>query len=370
MNKQSFSARLLAWFEQHGRKGLPWQQNPTPYRVWVSEIMLQQTQVATVIPYFERFMQRFPDVAALAASTQDEVLHHWAGLGYYARGRNLHKAAQLICDRHGGRFPETIDEVVALPGIGRSTAGAILSLALGQHHTILDGNVKRVLARHCAIDGWPGTPAIEKSMWRLAEARTPEGTTAAYTQAIMDLGATVCRRSKPLCGECPVADDCMALAAALVDQLPASKPRKKLPLRKGVLLVLQNEAGELLLQRRPPAGIWGGLWCFPESPGGEMGEPVDGAAVSEWCRAQLGCDLQRLQSGAPQRHTFSHYHYEVTPLHAHARIVESVVMDADSHLWYNPASVTALGLAAPVRRVIEQAEPISSKGPLINSELI
>ncbi len=351
MSKRRFSTRLLAWFEQHGRKDLPWQQNPTPYRVWVSEIMLQQTQVATVIPYFERFMLSFPDVATLAAATQDEVLHHWAGLGYYARGRNLHKAAQVICDQHGGRFPETIDEVVALPGIGRSTAGAILSLSLGQYHPILDGNVKRVLARHCAIDGWPGTPVIEKAMWLLAEERTPQKEAAAYTQAIMDLGATLCRRSKPLCGECPVAGDCMALAAGLVDQLPTPKARKKLPLRKGVLLVLQNEAGELLLTRRPPAGIWGGLWCFPEGPGGES----DDAALAEWCRAELGCDLLSLQTGAAQRHTFSHYHYEVTPLHAHAKAVESMVMDDDSHLWYNPASITALGLAAPVRRLIEQA---------------
>jgi len=349
MSRERFSTRLLAWFEKHGRKDLPWQHNPTAYRVWVSEIMLQQTQVATVIPYFERFMKSFPDVQALAAATQDEVLHHWAGLGYYARGRNLHKAAQVICEQHGGVFPDTIDEVIALPGIGRSTAGAVLSLALKQHHPILDGNVKRVLARHCAIDGWPGVPSIQKDMWLLAEERTPKKNTDSYTQAIMDLGATVCRRSKPLCGECPVSQDCMALAGALVDQLPASKPRKKLPLRKGVLLVLENEAGEWLLQRRPPAGIWGGLWCFPEGP-----SEVDDKAVSEWCRSELGCDLLNVKSGAVQRHTFSHYHYEVTPLHARAKNMESVVMDDDSRLWYNPASIKALGLAAPVRRIIEQ----------------
>jgi len=349
MSKQQFSTRLLAWFEQHGRKDLPWQQDPTAYRVWVSEIMLQQTQVATVIPYFERFMKSFPDVQALAAATQDEVLHHWAGLGYYARGRNLHKAAQMICEQHDGRFPEAIDEVIALPGIGRSTAGAVLSLALKQYHPILDGNVKRVLARHCAVDGWPGAPAVQKMMWLLAEERTPKKNTDFYTQAIMDLGATVCRRSKPLCGECPVAQDCMALAGALVDQLPTSKPRKKLPLRKGVLLVLENEAGEWLLQRRPPAGIWGGLWCFPEGP-----SEADEATMNEWCRTELGCNLSEIESGDLQRHTFSHYHYEVTPLHAHAKAVESVVMDDDTRLWYNPASIKALGLAAPVRRVIDQ----------------
>ncbi len=350
MNTAGFSSRLLAWFEQHGRKDLPWQQNPTAYRVWVSEIMLQQTQVATVIPYFERFMLRFPDLASLAAATQDAILHHWAGLGYYARGRNLHKAAQVICERHDGQFPETIEEVIALPGIGRSTAGAVLSLALKQHHPILDGNVKRVLARHCAIDGWPGAPTIQKRMWQLAEARTPKQRCDLYTQAIMDLGATICRRSKPRCGECPVSSDCMALAAGLVDQLPAPKPRKKLPLRKGVLLVLQNEAGEWLLQRRPPAGIWGGLWCFPEGPSGAL----KGDALREWCRRELGCELINVENGAVQRHTFSHYCYEVTPLHGHANVVESVVMDDDSRLWYNPASIMALGLAAPVRRVIDQ----------------
>ncbi|MCF6322929.1 MAG: A/G-specific adenine glycosylase [Gammaproteobacteria bacterium] len=349
MSRQRFSTRLLAWFEQHGRKDLPWQQNPTAYRVWVSEIMLQQTQVATVIPYFERFMKSFPDVQALAAATQDEVLHHWAGLGYYARGRNLHKAAQVICEQHSGQFPETIEAVIALPGIGRSTAGAVLSLALKQCHPILDGNVKRVLARHCAIDGWPGVLSIQKEMWLLAEERTPKKNSDFYTQAIMDLGATVCRRSKPLCGACPVSQDCMALAGALVDQLPTSKPRKNLPLRKGVLLVLENEAGEWLLQRRPPAGIWGGLWCFPEGP-----NEVDDKAMREWCRSELGCDLFDVESGAVQRHTFSHYHYEVMPLHAHAKLMDSVVMDDDSRLWYNPASIKVLGLAAPVRRIIEQ----------------
>lgn len=351
MDSACFSQRLLTWSAQHGRKDLPWQQNPTPYRVWVSEIMLQQTQVATVIPYFERFMQRFPAVNALAAATQDEVLHLWAGLGYYARGRNLHKAAQAVRDQHNGRFPETIDGVMALSGIGRSTAGAILSLSLGHRHAILDGNVKRVLARHCAIEGWPGTPAIERAMWLVSEQRTPSRDSAAYTQAIMDLGATLCRRSKPLCGECPVSSDCAALATARVEQFPTSKPRKQLPLRKGMLLVLQNEAGELLLQRRPPVGIWGGLWCFPERPVAAH----DDEALREWCRVALGCDLVSLQTGERQRHTFSHYHYEVTPLHAHAKVVESVVMDDDSRLWYNPASIAALGLAAPVKRIIDQA---------------
>lgn len=345
----NFSTRLLKWFDQHGRKDLPWQQNPTPYRVWVSEIMLQQTQVATVIPYFERFMKSFPDIASLATATQDDVLHHWAGLGYYARGRNLHKAAQVIRDRHGGSFPKTLDEVTALPGIGRSTAGAILSLSLGQYHPILDGNVKRVLARHCAIEGWPGIPAIEKEMWQLAEARTPKKDTAEYTQAIMDLGATLCRRSKPDCGECPVANDCVALATDRVDQLPSPKPRRKLPVRDGLLLVLRNDAGELLLQRRPPTGIWGGLWCFPESPVAD----IEDNTFDEWCRTSLGCELIEIKADPVQRHTFSHYHFDVTPLHAHAKVVESTIMDEGSSLWYNPSSTESLGLAAPVRRLID-----------------
>ena len=217
---------MIAWFAQHGRKDLPWQQDPTPYRVWVSEIMLQQTQVRTVIPYYQRFMQAFPDLRALAAAPLDQVLHHWSGLGYYARARNLHRAAQRIRDDHAGRFPEDIEVVMRLPGIGRSTAGAVLSLACGQRHAILDGNVKRVLARFHAVEGWPGKTAVLEQLWALAEAATPQRDVAAYNQAMMDLGATLCRRGTPECPSCPLQSDCRACKLGRQSEFPAPRPRR------------------------------------------------------------------------------------------------------------------------------------------------
>src|SRR5512143_1680958 len=232
MSDDHFAARLLAWFDNHGRKDLPWQHDPTPYRVWVSEVMLQQTQVVTVIPYYQRFMARFPDVAALADASVDDVLAHWSGLGYYSRARNLHRAAQVVRDDHAGRFPETIDEIMALPGIGRSTAGAILALALKQHHPILDGNVKRVLSRYHAVDGWPGAPAVERILWQLAEGHTPVQRVNDYTQAIMDLGATLWTRSRLQCKACPQQQGCQALALNTQTRFPAPKPRKALPVRE------------------------------------------------------------------------------------------------------------------------------------------
>ena len=236
-----FAERLLAWFDDNGRKDLPWQQNVTAYRVWVSEIMLQQTQVQTVIPYFNRFVDRFPDVGALATAKQDEVLSHWSGLGYYARARNLHKAAQQIVLEHGGRFPETLDAVIGLPGIGRSTAGAILALAKGQRHAILDGNVKRVLARFDAIAGWPGKAQVAADLWAIAERYTPDERAAGYTQAIMDLGATLCTRSKPACDRCPVSGDCEALRTDSVEAYPGRKPKVTKPLKTTtmVLVIIQ-----------------------------------------------------------------------------------------------------------------------------------
>ena len=259
-----FAERLLAWFADHGRHDLPWQRDPSPYGVWVSEIMLQQTQVATVIPYYERFMARFPDLAALAEAPLDEVLAHWSGLGYYARARNLHRAARQAMAEHGGRLPETIDALQALPGIGRSTAGAILSLALGQRHPILDGNVKRVLARHAAVAGWPGKAAVQRTLWELAEARTPRRRVADYNQAMMDLGATLCTRARPACERCPVAADCRAREQGLQTDYPGPRPRRELPERQVQMLLVRDPQGRVLLERRPPQGVWGGLWCLPE----------------------------------------------------------------------------------------------------------
>ncbi len=340
-----FARRLLGWFDHSGRKDLPWQQAPDPYRVWVSEIMLQQTQVVTVIPYYQRFMARFPDCAALAAAGEEEVLAHWSGLGYYSRARNLHRAARMIREEYGGEFPHTLEALMALPGIGRSTAGAILSLALGQRHPILDGNVKRVLSRFHALAGWPGKRAVELQLWQHAEAHTPPRHCAEYTQAIMDLGATVCTRKRPRCEACPVNADCQAYLRGGQENFPEPRPRKTLPRRKTVMLVIRNGAGEVLLQKRPPAGIWGGLWSFPECP--------DSDTVAACCSDKLGIRFDRGQRGKMLRHSFSHFHLEILPLYIQLDGGEAgKVMEPDGAVWYNSGSFHKLGLPAPVRQLL------------------
>jgi A/G-specific adenine glycosylase len=267
----TFAERVLAWYDIHGRKHLPWQQDITPYKVWVSEIMLQQTQVTTVIPYFERFMQSFPSVVELANAAQDDVLHHWTGLGYYARARNLHKAAKQIVEVHGGTFPDNIDDVIALPGIGRSTAGAVLSISRNQRHPILDGNVKRVLARYYAIGGWPGQKAVENALWEVAEKNTPEKRSANYTQVMMDLGAMVCTRSKPKCDECPLQHDCLAYAQGAQTEFPGKKPKKAIP-ERSTLLIVPLFQQQVYLEQRPSSGLWGGLYGFIEAQDIESAE--------------------------------------------------------------------------------------------------
>ena len=339
-----FAARLLAWFAGHGRTDPPWQREPTPYRVWVSEIMLQQTQVATVIPYFVRFTARFPDAAALSAAPLDEVLHLWSGLGYYARARNLHRAACEIRDAHGGELPRDIDTLQTLPGIGRSTAGAILSLACSQRHPILDGNVKRVLTRYHAVEGWPGESAVQRRLWGLAEAHTPHAKVDRYTQAIMDLGATLCTRSRPRCADCPVSKDCAARAAGRQADFPYPKPRRALPVRATTFLILRNEQGDVLLQRRPPSGVWGGLWGFPECP--VEWDP------RHWCEEKLGVGVQSLETLAPLRHTFSHFHLDITPVHIETAAIGASVMEPGGTLWYNGNPSQAVGLAAPVSKLL------------------
>ena len=254
-----FASKLLQWFDLYGRKDLPWQHNPSAYRVWVSEVMLQQTQVSTVIPYYQRFMTSFPSLKSLAGATEDQVLHHWSGLGYYARARNLHKTAKLLTSTLDGNFPESLEELEDLPGIGRSTAGAICAIAYQKTASILDGNVKRVLARHEAISGWPGASATTKILWRIAEKRTPKERTAAYTQAIMDLGATLCTRTKPRCQECPVKSDCKSLNAGNPESYAAKKPTKKIPTKTCFFLMIYNVSGEFILQKRKSKGLWGGL---------------------------------------------------------------------------------------------------------------
>ncbi len=344
MPPEQFQQQLLAWFDIHGRKDLPWQQQINPYRVWLSEVMLQQTQVNSVIAYFNRFVKRFPDLRSLAEADTDEVLQHWSGLGYYARARNLHKTAQIIVDG-GGVFPQTVLELSALPGIGRSTAGAILSIACGQSQAILDGNVKRVLARFCAVDGWPGDAKVAARLWQISERYTPPQRTAAYTQAIMDLGATLCTRSKPRCEICPLANACQALQLGLVKQLPAVKPRKDTPVKRLYFLLMQDKQQRFLLEKRPPAGIWGGLWSLPEF--GEI------QALQNWC-IERGCASADYQPLPTQRHSFSHYHLDFTPVLATAQNPINYVMEADRMVWYKAKQIHALGLPAPIKRLLHQ----------------
>jgi len=349
----TFSAAVLDWWDRHGRKDLPWQTNPTAYRVWVSEIMLQQTRVATVIPYYQRFMERFPDVRSLAEATQDEVLHLWSGLGYYARARNLHAAAKRVCSRHGGRFPDDMDSLTELPGIGRSTAGAILSLARGIRQPILDGNVKRVLARAFAVDGWPGRAAVQRELWALAERLTPHERVGDYTQAMMDLGATVCTRSRPACTACPWRSHCLALAQERVGELPAPRPKRDMPVRQTRMLLLHDGDGRLLLEKRPPAGLWGGLWSLPECPAD--------ATVEDWCRQRLGLQVHAPRIHPPLRHGFSHFHLDITPVEARVDRKVLAIMDEGRICWYNLRAPDARGLAAPIRRLIDDFIPESCK---------
>ena len=343
--------RLLAWFDDHGRHDLPWQRAATPYRVWVSEIMLQQTQVAVVVPYFERFMARFPDVASLAAAELDEVLHLWSGLGYYARARHLHRAARVVVAEHQGRVPERIEALEALPGIGRSTAGAILSLALGQHQPILDGNCKRVLARCFAVSGWPGSSTVLAKLWALAEALTPVARVGAFNQAMMDLGATLCTRAKPACHACPLAERCQALAQDAVGAYPAPKPRKQKPLRAVQLLLIRDPGARLLLQRRPPTGIWGGLWTPPEIGLEETAEA--------WCRTRLDASVLHLEKRPPRRHTFSHFQLEMRPVQVQLTTPPTRVADDAATIWVDPGAPDGLGLPAPIARLLAELEDIN-----------
>lgn len=341
----ALAPRLLAWFDKHGRHDLPWQHPRSAYCVWLSEVMLQQTQVSTVIPYFERFIARLPDIASLAAASQDTVLQLWAGLGYYSRARNLHRAAQQIVSEHGGNFPQTIEQAMALPGIGPSTAGAILAQAFGQQHAILDGNVKRVLSRYHAVDGWPGQTAITNQLWVYARQHTPNSRLADYTQAIMDLGATLCTRSKPQCGACPLMQDCAAYAQGRVNDLPAARPKKARPQRQTRMLVLCNDQGEVLLYKRPPAGIWGGLWSFPELP-----EAQD---LAQYCRQQWSLTVDQACEVEAIKHGFTHFELTIQPLLAKARTTGKTARDSQQQIWYKPnGSQPRPALPAPLNKLL------------------
>ena len=341
----SFSDRLLKWFDQHGRKNLPWQHPRTAYRVWVSEIMLQQTQVTTVIDYFQRFMQRFDSIVALAAADEDEVLHYWSGLGYYARCRNLHKTAKQIVASGQNDLPDDREALEQLPGIGRSTAAAIVAQVWNQSEAILDGNVKRVLARYQMIEGWTGSTAVQKTLWQLAERLTPNERVADYTQAIMDLGATVCKRSKPLCEQCPLADDCLALVNDSVTTLPTPKKKKVLPEKHRRFLLVKNDNEQVLLVKRPPAGIWGGLWSLPEL---ELDEDIDSL-----CHQQLGLSVEILNELTIVKHSFSHYHLFITPTLVQCIEEDAKIAESSQTCWYQKNQSHNLGLPAPVSAIID-----------------
>jgi len=341
---KSFSSRIIDWQRHHGRHDLPWQASSDPYLVWLSEIMLQQTQVATVIPYFQRFIERFPDVNALAAASEDSVLEHWSGLGYYSRARNLHAAAKQIASCHEGRIPDTRDALQSLPGIGRSTAAAIAALAFGRTEAILDGNVKRVLVRHAAIEGWPGEKKVEAALWQLAESRLPQQNIEAYTQGMMDLGATVCTRSRPACNACPVEDDCQARVQNRCASLPVPRPKKILP-EKHVQMLLLLDRGELLLEKRPPSGIWGGLWSLPELPADI--DAMDG------CRMRYGHNPHARQALPSLRHSFTHFRLHIQPvcLHLEPRVLS---VASPGQQWLTPAAALKSALPTPVRTLIHQ----------------
>ena len=347
MRPAVFQRTVLGWYDQHGRKDLPWQQAISPYRVWVSEIMLQQTQVATVVPYFQRFMQRFPSLTKLAAAREDSVLHLWTGLGYYARARNLHRAAKIVCQDHQGELPDTLDGLIALPGIGRSTAGAILAISRQRPTAILDGNVKRVLSRFHGVAGWPGEKAVENRLWQLAERYTPAQRVADYTQAMMDLGATLCTRSKPGCGTCPLARHCIAWQQQAVSEYPGKKPRKQMPERHTIMLLLENSVGDILLEKRPPAGIWGGLWCPPQiGAAGELAEALG--------QRQLTAGKKTVLSEF--RHTFSHFHLHVTPWHIKVRSKPAALADASERRWVARQRPGHIGMAAPIKTLLQSLD--------------
>jgi A/G-specific adenine glycosylase len=337
------AARLLAWHQRAGRHDLPWQLDRTPYRVWVSEVMLQQTQVAAVIPYFQRFMARFPDVRALAAAPTDEVLHHWSGLGYYARARNLQRAARQILERHGGEFPVDFADVAALPGVGRSTAGAILALSLDEPHAILDGNVRRVLSRLFTVPGRTGERAFEHELWRIAAAQTPRRRVAQYTQAIMDLGATLCTRRKPRCSECPLADSCMAHAAGREQDYPQPKKPLKRRARETWMLFARSADGSVRLVQRPASGVWGGLWSPPEFASRAEAERALPGAIG-------------LHAGEPLLHAFTHFDLRIHPLWARAGAAAAVAEESAA-LWYNATRPARIGLPKPVAELLKNPPP-------------
>ena len=342
-----FQQYILDWFDQHGRKHFPWQKNKTAYRVWVSEIMLQQTQVNTVIPYYKKFMDEFPDLKSLANAHDDKVLHLWAGLGYYSRARNLHRAAKMVMQEFHGKFPDNSTDLQKLPGIGRSTAAAILSIAFNQQAAILDGNVKRVLARFHGINEVM-TKKVENDLWMFAERYMPAKRSADYTQAIMDLGATICVRKNPLCTQCPLMKYCLAYKNEMTHLIPAKKIVKALPVRESTLLILKNN-DQVFLLKRPPIGIWGGLWSFPEIEG----EP-EKKSIHSFCLKRFKMSVSDYQTLDPFRHTFTHFHLHIHPVVISVKRKAQRVMEDEMQIWYNPSRPEAVGLPKPIQLIMRK----------------
>lgn len=334
---------MIAWQREHGRHDLPWQNTRDPYRIWLAEIMLQQTQVVAVIGYYQRFLERFPDLHALATGAADEVMRLWSGLGYYSRARNLHRAARMILDQCNGEFPATQAGLTRLPGVGRSTAGAVAAFAFGQRAAILDGNVKRVFARYFGVVGYPGLPAVEAALWERAEALLPELDVEPYTQGLMDLGATLCTRTRPRCTACPLAADCVAHRQGRTAELPHARPRKLLPRRSCVMLVLQNQ-GQVLLERRPPAGIWGGLLCLPQA---------DDLADAETLAETLGAEWHGHAALAAIEHGFTHYHLTIRPVSLTQRAFpKAPAVSEPRYSWIALSEALDAGVPAPIRRLL------------------
>ncbi len=355
---KNFSQLVLDWYQEHGRKDLPWQINPTPYRVWISEIMLQQTQVRTVIPYYQRFMDAFQDVTTLANAPEDDVLALWSGLGYYARARNLRKTALIIRDDFQGNFPETVEQLMQLPGIGRSTAGAIVSLSLNKTASILDGNVKRVLARTHCVEGWPGHTSTQTQLWAMAEQYTPNTRNKEYNQAMMDLGATICLRSSPNCESCPLAHPCQAKLNNRQREFPHSKPKKNRPEKALSMLMILNQSGEVYLEKRPPTGIWGGLWSLPECPIDET--------PNAFCQTKLQINAHKLDEWGTFHHDFSHYRLHISPVKMmlqtpaegiiakNGSLKASNIAESNLSRWFKPSEYRQLGLSAPVKKLLDK----------------
>jgi A/G-specific adenine glycosylase len=338
---------VLTWFDSYGRKTLPWQENKTPYRVWLSEIMLQQTQVATVIPFYLRFLANFPKIEQLAAASDDQVLHLWTGLGYYSRARNLHKTAKIIAQKQA--FPSNLQDLQELPGIGRSTAGAILAIAFNQQAAILDGNVKRVLTRLHALTTWPGEKKTHDLLWLLAESYTPAQRVADYTQAMMDIGATICIRGTPKCPACPLKKVCLANKLDIAKTLPKKKPSKKIPIRSVLMLVATKQNKHVYLEKRPSTGIWGSLWSLPELPSN-----ANQADINSACMQHFNCLPKAIQMGNSFRHTFSHFHLDITTAFISLARVPRKIMDGQQQIWYNLDQPENIGLPAPIKKLLKR----------------